>query len=195
MPNWCANHLVLNHSDLKMVDRALQALNRGELLQEFIPIPQELREHDPHDPDRPQEVTERLLEQYGTVDWYHWCLNNWGTKWDIGEAGCAVSQDDGSIQAVFDSAWSPPLKAYGELYRMGFDVQGLYYEPGMVFAGIWENGDDDYYSGWSDSREARDMLPGELDDVFGISESLEEFEREDMEDLHRWVEDGAKRSN
>ena len=68
----------------------------------------------------------------------------------------------------------------------------MYYESGMCFAGIYDNGDDNYYefSGQS-SSEVADMLPQELDDEFGISECMAEYE-EDEEPLTEWYVEGAK---
>ena len=69
----------------------------------------------------------------------------------------------------FDSAWSPPLEAYDTLRDMGFTIKAYYYEPGMGFAGIWEDGCDQYYEDLHDVSE-------ELDEMFAISEMMEECE-------------------
>jgi hypothetical protein len=59
----------------------------------------------------------------------------------------------------------------------------MYYEPGMAFAGIWEDGQDDYYEyGSLDSAGIVEALPGELDEAFGISEQAAEWEAENAED-------------
>ena len=42
MPNWCSNNLVLTHEDPAMIQRAYDALERGEFLSEFIPVPEQL---------------------------------------------------------------------------------------------------------------------------------------------------------
>ena len=58
----------------------------------------------------------------------------------------------------------------------------MYYEPGMAFAGIWEDGNDDYYEyGDMNSTEVADTLPAELDEAFCISESMAEYEEENQE--------------
>ena len=44
MPNWCANTLELKHADPEMIKRAKDAFEAGRLLDEFIPIPLELKE-------------------------------------------------------------------------------------------------------------------------------------------------------
>ena len=44
MPNWCNNSVVLKHKDPAMIERARTAFNGEGLLQEFIPVPQDLRD-------------------------------------------------------------------------------------------------------------------------------------------------------
>ena len=83
----------------------------------------------------------------------------------------------------FDSAWSPPTTAYAKLEDMGFRIRAMYYEGGMAFAGIYEDGMDDYYDyGGLDSKGIAEELPVELDEAFGISESAAEWEAENAED-------------
>ena len=43
MPNWCNNNLTLTHEDPAMILRAKEALDRGEFLNEFIPVPKDLQ--------------------------------------------------------------------------------------------------------------------------------------------------------
>jgi hypothetical protein len=70
-----------------------------------------------------------------------------------------------------------------KLVDMGFSVKLYYYEPGMCFAGIWEDGNDDYYEyGSMSSDEVESALPAELNDMFCISESMAEWEAENQEE-------------
>ena len=43
MPNWCDNTITLTHSDPAMIQRAHDALERSEFLNEFHPVPSELK--------------------------------------------------------------------------------------------------------------------------------------------------------
>ena len=43
MPNWCNNTMTLEHDDPAMIERARTAFNGEGLLQEFIPVPEDLR--------------------------------------------------------------------------------------------------------------------------------------------------------
>jgi hypothetical protein len=85
--------------------------------------------------------------------------------------------------AGFDSAWSPPTTAMERLVEMGFGVKLYYFEPGMAFAGIWEDGNDDYYEyNTLNSTEVAEQLPAELDEAFGISDTMAEYEEEENQD-------------
>jgi hypothetical protein len=67
--------------------------------------------------------------------------------------------------------------------EQGFRIRAMYYEPGMAFAGVWDNGDDDFYEyGGMNSEEIAAELPVELDEAFGISESVAEWEADQEEE-------------
>jgi hypothetical protein len=70
----------------------------------------------------------------------------------------------------------------------------MYYEPGMAFAGIWtsENGDDEYNLEGMGSQQVIDDIPAELDEMFGISECIAEYEAEEEEELTEWIKDGVE---
>ena len=184
MPNWCNNNLRLEHTDPAMIQRFVAAFKKGEAMQEFLPCPDELRnEQAPYRGDNAEE----LVAKYGASDWYNWCVNNWGTKWDVGEDDC-VEVVGPAVKASFDSAWAPPCQAYERLIELGFHVKAYYYEPGMCFVGVWEgdmeNGwDDDYhdYSGET-SETVREAIGEELDDFFCISEEMAQYEEENVEE-------------
>lgn len=181
MPNWCSNTLTLKHNDPAMIQRAREAFMRGELLQEFIPCPAELLDTTAQFGQNEQEKSN--FEKYGYNSWYDFNIANWGTKWDVGGENCEAITTANEISMSFDSAWAPPCTAYQKLMDMGFEVRGSYYEPGMCFAGIWEDGNDDYYDyGSMSAEEIASTLPSELDEEFGISEQAAEWESEQEEE-------------
>lgn len=199
MPNWCNNNLVLEHDDPAMIIRAKEALDRGEFLQEFIPVPKELTETmagSYGDPEKQQALEAQQksnVEKFGYSNWYDYCVGEWGTKWDVGEQGCTDIHPDGRIlHTYFDSAWSPPVNAYAKLEQLGFRVQAQFYEPGMCFAGEYSDGncDDISLDGLSADEVERDYP--ELDEAFGISESIREYERENEEELTQWIKEGKE---
>jgi hypothetical protein len=59
--------------------------------------------------------------------------------------------------------------------------------------GKWEDGFDDYYEyAGENSKTVRAAIGDELDDMFGISESMAEYEaeNEEEEELTEWLKDG-----
>ena len=74
MPNWCNNTLTLTHKDPAMIQRAKDALDRGEFLSEFCPMPRELG-----DAIANGQPDAEMIEKYGYSSWYDYCVNEWGT--------------------------------------------------------------------------------------------------------------------
>jgi hypothetical protein len=84
-------------------------------------------------------------------DWYHWRIDNWGTKWNadrvqIEPLGHSYLWDEeAGVKICFDTAWSPPtpviLAAAHQFPMLCFRLE--YFECGMAFHGcfICENGE------------------------------------------------------
>jgi hypothetical protein len=179
-----------------MITRAYDALERGEFLSEFIPVPQQLKivagcVGDPVEQAKLEADTARNLEELGYGNWYDFCVGEWGTKWDVGNQGCSDIHPDGKmLHTYFDSAWAPPVNAYDKLVEMGFGVNAMYYEGGMGYAGSYdEHGDQEInLEGLSADDIERDHP--ELDEAFGISECMRE--NEEPEELTEWLKDGIE---
>jgi hypothetical protein len=161
MPNWCLNKLTVEHTDVSMVGRFEKAYNLGKTCEEFLPVPE---------------------GYYDNEKWYGWCVDNWGTKWDIGADmgtdreewhGLKATRVGNQVNCSFDSAWSPPVGLYDKLVELGYDVKASYFEPGMSFCGIWDNGADNYVE-----YQSKDMIPVALWNEFG----MEEFFKDDTEE-------------
>ena len=93
------------------------------------------------------------------------------------------SLDESTISFSFDSAWSPPIGAYEQFLvdNENCSLVGRYYEGGCDFMGIWDNGDDRCYqpSNYKSDDKFFDSGDGkEIDDYFGITESMAEWEAE-----------------
>lgn len=140
MPNWCLNKLTVEHSDPSMVKRFADAYNKGKTCNEFIPMPENIGD-----------------------GWYDWCINNWGTKWDIGadigtdkaeRYGLKATVVGNQVSCSFDSAWAPPMGLYEKLVELGYNVRATYFEPGMAFCGLYDNGVDNYIE-----YQTKDMIP------------------------------------
>ena len=188
MPNWCSNHITVRGTDPAAIKRLATAFDNGEFCGAVVPMPEELNITsgflgDPVEQAELERKSKANLEKYGYANWYDFCVNEWGTKWDVGADGNPAQDIPGGLMLGFDSAWSPPIAAYEKLTEQGFRIRAMYYESGMAFAGIWEDGNDDYYEyGSMSSTEIAEELPEELDEAFGISESAAEWEAENAED-------------
>ena len=203
MPNWCSNVINISHPDKAKID-AIEAAARADsdkgILATVLPCPEELNDNDlttwSHGPE--QEAREKkkaeLKAKYGYESWYDWNIAHWGTKWDLCEPH-VERIDDNTITITCETAWSPPIAAYESMQAEGYYVQGFYYEGGMCFAGVWEDGTDDCYQEWGDSQGAKATLPQEVDEMFNISESQAEYEEEERreEELYRFTVDGAEK--
>ena len=197
MPNWCNNNLTLEHEDPAMITRARDALLRGEFLNEFIPVPADLQivagsVGDPVEQAELERKTAENVEKYGYGNWYDFCVGEWGTKWDVGCEGSTDVHPDGKmLHTYFDSAWSPPINAYSKLEELGFKVNAMYYEGGMAYAGAYGDGNDEEINLEGMSADEIEQNHPELDEAFGISESIREYEAEQEEELTEWIKDGV----
>ena len=189
MPNWCDNTLELRHEDPVMIKRAKEAFEAGRLLDEFIPVPQQLADtragfygKDTYEQEL-LEATEALnVKWFKHKNWWDFCVQEWGTKWDVGRDGYINAEDPNYLSLSFQSAWSPPIDAYAKLVDMGFEVYALYYESGMGFCGCFDQGIDDCYSIDGNSEWVVDCIPDYIDEAFCISESMAEWEEENREE-------------
>lgn len=157
MPNWCLNKLTVSHDDPAMMERFVKAYNEGKLCNEFLPMPEDI----------------------GDL-WYDWRVDNWGTKWDVGADigtekeewyGLKATVVDNEATCSFDSAWAPPVPVYHELVELGYRVHASYFEPGMCFCGIYNDGHDNYIE-YTD----HDMIPVAIWNEYNLDEFFEETE-------------------
>jgi hypothetical protein len=190
MPNWCNNYLELEHEDPAMIERAQKAFEEGKLLAEFCPVPESLhivagRVGDDADAEQKKllEATEHNLAVHGYGNWYDYCVNEWGTKWDVGADGQATLTSPNTITMGFDSAWAPPVPAMEKFQELGFKVKLIYWESGMCFAGLFDENGDDYidYSNMSAAELAEEINP-EVDECMCIVENLQMWEEENKEE-------------
>lgn len=195
MPNWCNNTVEISHPDTAKMEALVASINDGKFCNHVIPTPKELTETvaghcgDGYAQELNQFKMELNQKYFGATDWYGFQTSRWGTKWDV-DPYEAVVLEGNKITFGFDSAWSPPVGVYEQLVEDGFSVRAYYYEPGMAYAGIWEDGSDDFYEyGGMSAEQIAEELPTELDEAFGISESVAEWEAENLEEEE---EDGAK---
>jgi hypothetical protein len=178
MPNWCNNSITIQGST-ETVETLWEEANKEDsgLLNAMVPMPVELNDTvSPSDGD----------------NWYNWRTTNWGCKWDVSLEGLEFTNNhDGtsSITGWFDSPWAPPIEAYNTFLddMDGCSLSATYEEGGMDFAGIYEDGEDQYLEGISDLAREKvktgnsgdplyDLLDAELD----LTESRLDYIQEEM---------------
>jgi hypothetical protein len=202
MPNWCSNHITVRGTDPVAIKRLADAFDNGEFCGTVVPMPEELnitsgRLGDGVEQRELERKTAENIEKHGFANWYDFNVSKWGTKWEIGGNGEEAERDEDGLgfSAPFDSAWSPPIAVCEALVEQGFEVVLYYYEPGMGYCGKFEDGSDEYYE-YSDenSETVRAAIGSDLDDMFGISESMAEYEAEnEEEELTEWIKDGIEK--
>jgi hypothetical protein len=185
------------------IERLAAAFADSGLCNAVIPVPQDLtdtvsgRLGNGDEQKALEAKTAANLEKYGYGNWYDYQIAKWGTKWDVTCDSVEIDEDGLGFSGNFDSAWSPPVPIAEALAEQGFEVTLYYYEPGMGYCGKWEDGFDDYheYSGET-SDTVRAAIGDDLDDMFGISESIAEYEAENPEEeLTEWIKDGVEQNN
>ena len=149
MPNWCRNRVtVCGDSDqiekvLKIFKDEKSVFNNIIQSPDWKRLPNEKGEF-PQLEQMKNPKGEVMWETYNFPDgknddrWYHWNIQNWGTKWDITAESVDVGYEDSEqLELTFDTAWSPPEPICKRLREMFPDLSfsWFYDEPGMEFAG------------------------------------------------------------
>lgn len=196
MPNWCNNNFSIKGNVDTIRDLWESAQKSGGLLSAIAPLPEILEgTTSPTPADIDSSLQQTMIAQTGSDNWYDWQVRNWGTKWDVDLDGLEFTDNgDGTamIEGWFESAWSPPIEAY-ETLADDFDschIHATYHEPGMDFGGVWDSdGDCEMFDGISEYLDNNEPdlwspLARELDEEFGIMESIEQWreEEEEMDD-------------
>lgn len=181
MPNWCGNSLVLKHDNPEMIARAYKAFVDGRFCDEFVPMPDLLR--DSVSPPRDEKYSQELVEKFGYTDWYSFSVAEWGTKWDFGHGDGINEVTDSSLTVYFDSAWSPPIAMMEKLEDLGFEVDLMYDEPGMAFCGRYTAGSDECYEYGDMTADEIDIeIPGDINEAFNIAENKRMWEEENEDE-------------
>jgi len=159
MPDWCSDYISISGPKEKIEQVWNTAHDCEGLLEAMVPL--------------------------GEWD-YQDAVTNWGTKWDINPIDSGLNyEEQGNGVAVIEghceSAWSPPVKALETFLDKNPECEAnlLYYEPSMDFCGNLDHHiqiSTQHKDFWSTTD-----IGEELEEVFGISEMLEEFEEEEQE--------------
>ena len=119
MPNWCYNRITIygdeqTEAKLKEIEEIFEKENP---FNEIYPIPD--FKNIPNEKGELPKLEQMknpdgsvLWETYNFPDgknddrWYHWCIENWGTKWELSELD--IEYDEEVLELTFSTAWSPP---------------------------------------------------------------------------------------
>ena len=152
MPNWCYNRVKV-YGDENTVEQLKEIHdifeNYKDPFNQIFPIPDfknipnekgELPILEQHKNDKGEVLWETFNFPDGKNDdrWYHWCIENWGTKWDVSELDIEY-MDDEILELTFSTAWSPPEGVIEKLKEKYPDLSFscFYDEPGMEVAGYY----------------------------------------------------------
>ena len=149
MPNWCRNRVTVfgKEEDISKISEIFS--DKKSIFDHIIKSPdwKRLPNEKGEFPKLRQELNKDGSVFYETYDfpdgknddrWYHWNIQNWGTKWDITADSVEIELEDSEMLEVsFDTAWSPPEPICKRLREMFPDssFSWFYDEPGMEFAG------------------------------------------------------------
>jgi len=141
MPNWCQNILVVRSKtsrDLQeFISKSFCEADGSDAfftLSGTHPMPKEL-ENTPTT-GMPEEEKQRLIEKYGSANWYDWRIDNWGCKWDVEGEIVGDFQKD-LLRVEFESPWEPPRNwlKYVSIQFPNCKFLLKYREEGNQFAG------------------------------------------------------------
>ena len=200
MPNWCNNNITITGPN-KIIDK-IEKIAKNEkyekpedgLLHYFHPMPKGLR-----DTTADGSKDKAMMKKYGYSNWYDWAVDNWSTKWDIhefhGVERTELGIDESQISFGFESAWAPPINAYEKFIdeNSNCSIKATYHEGGCDFMGQWDNGIDDCYQPSDyklDDNFWKTGIGSTLDDLYGITESMAEYEAQleaEKEDVHEYT--------
>ena len=82
-----------------------------------------------------QVERDALISEHGVDNWYDWCIENWGTKWNCHTV--EFEEDGNQLRYEFDTAWSPPEGIYWKLKELfpTVNISWFYREEGVEMAG------------------------------------------------------------
>ena len=122
MPNYVDNTLHI-YGDREVLDRIRDEVSSDSGVLDFntiIPIP-------PHSDTffNDGAITPAVLEKYGKNTAYHWCIDNWGTKWNCLDPTLDPDSEDDRLTYTFYTAWSaaiPIAKAIAAKYSVAVEL-------------------------------------------------------------------------
>ena len=152
MPNWCDNRVTIssNTEDDSQFQELVAKFQDERPFNEIYPMPdfktipnkngelpvaEEIKNSD----GELITITHNFPDGKNDDRWYHWCIDNWGTKWDVNLVGAEVDESYAEFQ--FQTAWAPASGIFDKIKEdyPDVDISWFYDEPGMECAGYLPN--------------------------------------------------------
>ena len=152
MPNWCDNRVTIssNTEDDSQFQELVAKFQDERPFNEIYPMPdfktipnkngelpvaEEIKNSD----GELITITHNFPDGKNDDRWYHWCIDNWGTKWDVNLVGAEVDESYAEFQ--FQTAWAPASGIFDKIKEdyPDVDISWFYDEPGMEIAGYLPN--------------------------------------------------------
>ena len=152
MPNWCNNRVTIssNTEDDSQFKELVAKFQVERPFNEIFPqpdwktIPNEkgqlpVKEEITNKDGQLITITSNFPDGKNDDRWYHWCIDNWGTKWDVNISEGDV--DESYAEFEFETAWAPASGIFDKIKEDYPDVaiSWFYDEPGMEIAGYLPN--------------------------------------------------------
>ena len=147
MPNWCHNRVSFYSDNEQDIKKLWSIFESDEPFNTIVPSPDwKTTPNDKGELPRQREMKRPDGTVFTTVDefpdgkqddrWYHWQIQNWGTKWEVADVECDHFEPN-SFECEFETAWSPAEGIYYALREQfpDVDISWFYDEPGMQVAG------------------------------------------------------------
>ena len=140
MPNWCSNVLTVTGSKAD-VELFMQKA-RGPADEKGNQAPLSFNSFVPMDEKDPNYQDGRENHCETVFNWYRWCIDHWGCKWDIGsdEVDVETQPSGDGLEAVysFSTAWCAPIQFYYAITEQF---------PNLTFNAYgWEPGNSEWWS-------------------------------------------------
>lgn len=145
MPNWCQNTVVVSGDKerIKSFFRSNRSCEQPLSFAKAVAEPEGLYQRPSNDNSIALLFGAKIDDD--KLDWYHWHIRHWGSKWDANfEFSPPPQVETRSITYYFCTAWSPPAEWFKETAAIWPDLsfEIVYAEVGNDFAGriVAENG-------------------------------------------------------
>ena len=90
-------------------------------------------------------------QNYGCTNWYDWCCDNWGTKWNACDVYIIDMYDVNYFKVAFDTAWSAPVPVVVALSKRFPDI-GITHEWADENIG-YNTGEIEYWDGETETYD------------------------------------------